>query len=293
MVDRSPIWFFSNIVKKKSKFNGKFRILDTILGTNEKKNPLLWLHTNKYGFVTVKPQSDTYPDSILSTFLGAVGEKEELGAHYINEKGFEPLTKKALISKVVDQGIYEDRGIQSLPPSPSYISKRFVVHFSNNTEKRVIQYKSLNETVERPLKSTIHCDSMTRTLKEVIKTIEKNVGNKEKIFKIQEISLMFAEDMNSTLWLMGASSLKCDFLPMPSTLLSPSKTIPDLAYMHLTSSCRSFKSTNDPTFFSSQATKLSRGQSSRLSCAGNFCKFVLTSNESSSENQYEQFVIFM
>lgn len=293
MVDRSPIWFFTNIVKKKSKFNGKFRILDTILGTNEKKNPLLWLYTNQYGFVTIKPQSETNSDSILSTFLGAISEKEDLGAHYINEKGFEPLSKKALISKVIDQGIYEDRGIQSLPPSHSYISKRFVIHFTNNTEKCVIQYKSLNETIEKPLKSTIHCNSMTRTLKEVIKTIEKNVGNKEKLFKIYEISLLFTEDMNNTLWLMGASSLKCDFLPIPLQILSPSKTIPDLAYMHLTNSCRSFKSTQEPTFFSSQSIKINRGQSSKLSCAGNFCKFVLTSNKSSNENQYEQFVILM
>lgn len=288
MVERSPVWFLQNIVKKKSKFNGKFRILDTVLGTNEKKRPLLWIHTNKFGFASARPGSETTPNNILSVFLSTLSNKEETGGHYVTEKGFEPLSKKNLISKVLDQGIYEDRAIQALPECETYSSKRFVINFVNNIEKCFIQYKFGEELIENSLKSSIYNQLMTRTLREVIKTIEKNVGDKEKIFKIQEISLLFVEDSNNTLWLMGANSIKCDFIPNNSLLLTPNKTISDLTYLHLT---RSSKFTQEPLFFSSQSIKINRSQASKSSCAGNFCKFVLTSNKSSNDNQYEQFVI--
>lgn len=295
MVDRSPVWFLNHLVKRKGMFNGKFRILDTVLGTNEKRCPILWMYTDQFGFTRYKSENETRPEKILEAFSNrSMLDKEEIGGHYVSEQGFEPISTVNLTNKILDQSVFDDRALQCLPGLNVYSSKRFVIKASQGIEKCFIQYRpdyrySSGDIVEKTLKASSHCLYMTKTLHEVVQTIEKNLGTKEKKFKIQEISLMFIEDSRNQLWLMGASAIKCDFVA-GSVLkqLSPSNTISDMTYLHLTNSSKMSKSES----IISNSLKLNRGQACKAQCAGSFCNFVLTLNKSSSsENQYEQFVI--
>jgi hypothetical protein len=295
MVERSPVWFLNNLVKRKVMFNGKFRILDTILGTSEKRCPVVWMFTDQFGFTKVKAASETNNENILNAFSNcALLDKEEIAGHYVSEHGFDPISKTNLTNKIIDQGVFEDRALQRLPVLNVYTNKRFIIKAAKGVEKCFIQYRQENrfksdDLIEKTLKSTSHCSYMNHTLHQVVKTIEKNLGNKEKKFKIFEISLVFIEDVFQKLWLMGTCHIKCDFIPNAKTKhLSPSNTISDLAYLHLTTSSKSSNSSSLlPT-----TLRLNRGQISKSICAGGFCKFVLTlSKSSSSENQYEQFVI--
>ena len=280
MESQSSVWVLSNLWKKGSLFYSKLKILDTILASQDSLCPFLWLYTDSKGYIRKKPNKICSSEAVVQSFINENEiRKEDVFGHYIYGNEYFPLSKKQLTNKIFGQGLSEAEAIQAFPKTPGNTKTRYIAQFSNKIMKFYIQHTILSKTENVKLNSSKHSLYMAESLKSLIKTLEKNavdsgkLGPKQKII-IEDITLLFVEDVYRELWFIGIEDCKVSFAYEKSSYFNSNSS------KALT-----------PSSFSKSL--LGKKNFSHTHCKGDFCNIVIKSNDlrNKTEIDYDNLVI--
>ena len=296
MEELNSVLVLSNLYKELSLFSSKLRILDTLIGTPDSPSPFMWLYTDTRGYICRKDHKHTKTKTILNKFVEETQpRKEDIYGHYIYQTNFDPLSKKQLINKISSQSLNETEAIQLFPQTTGSSNTRYIIRYTQGmyTYKhcQVEEIKDKKEDIDKnknkskntnKLNSHRHCTYMLEAIKEVIMAVERNLSSpsssiSHRKLKIDEISLIFAEDLSRNLWLMGSLDCKGTFT-MPS--------------IHKHKPFSTFSSYSSPRL---QSTYLGMKSSlSKTRCGGDFCNFVIKSSDlkNKTEIDYDNLVMF-
>jgi hypothetical protein len=273
----NSVWVLSHLWKENGLFNSKIKILDTLLGNPDGLVPFIWLYTDAKGYTTKKPTRKSSIRDILSAFVAENEErKEDIYGNLIHEENYLPLSKKKMQIKISNQFLSPTEALQLFPKTPGSSSTRYIIQITNNTHKFYKQYQ-IKENIEKvKLSSHRHCNFMLETSKEVVYAIEKNISDHKDKIKVQEISIMFIEDFNRNLWVMG--TLDCKVIHINS-----------YEKLSIGLSTFSFKSSSHSNLFRNKSSL------SKVQCGGDFCKFVVKSSDlkNKTEIDYDNLVKFI
>lgn len=222
-----------------------------------------------------KSQKNASKDQISAKFFSATAEREVI-SHKIFQNSFVPLTRFNADMSVIDD-LNSESALQVFKTVLGEGSTRIHVDFKLDEGRPVIKYVKNYISDGQEIQITLSAQNLIEVLKtigdHVINTIERNTA-----FRISQVSLIFIQDIDRKVWLMGSSQCIVYEKPALHRQIAPIK-LP-------------YKSNHD------LPSNLSRTQSVKRTaplkkCPGDFCEYTLQKNSKIFEKtdaEYDEFI---
>ncbi|CAG9335981.1 unnamed protein product [Blepharisma stoltei] len=290
------VWFLNQLWKESSLFNAKIPLADTLLFDSESPTNYKWLFTDRKGYIKKKHSENVKLDKIFLAFLNhtmtssgsdnEIMNPEDPGVIYIRDNTFKLLDKKMSFAQLMAQSLLNNEAMQAFTAGPEHIYSRYIVNFKKSEGKYI--YNCSKEYIKREIQEKTkvyaqnYIDKLTEITETALRVIEKNSRR-----CIEELQLIFFEDLNNNLWLMGSRICKTANFLVPKSIF-PIKRAQSQGRLQENSVTRSsFMDTTQSWNKRSGTASIGQKPNTHKKCPGDFCNFIVTSQTLSSKQEID------
>lgn len=287
--------FIKSLWRPDSLFNIKVPIVDTLVQDSSRPTNIMWLFTDTKGNVRKKKDSNCTVPKIIERFLGEklngndlsyldlhkIYSSNSYAAYFISHKNFKLIDRSKFL-KTISRSLGECEAVSQIKSSNP--ESCYILYLSNKESSTI--YRSYRESPSKE-RSLISASTIINRLKQISDTIIKAVEENNNA-RIEESELIFVEDTEKSLYFIG--TYFCKLKPVvkflnastdrkhleTSRLRSDSQLLPLRRLMNRTASSAAKFRVNSTSEVDS--INLCFKHSVKKDCAGDFCKFVISSS---------------